>query len=81
MTSDIVCLLCRVCQYEQSGQWALVRAEQARAGRAAQQLRALLAQLDALRGRVRDDERPRFDNLTSRSRELTLRAVVDYLGG
>lgn len=68
------------CQWERAGAVARLRAEQARAGRVAAQLRALLAELRALRRRVRAADRPRFDALTQRSRDLTLAAIRDYLG-
>ncbi|XP_039761482.1 PE-PGRS family protein PE_PGRS33 [Pararge aegeria] len=67
-------------QYEQCGQFARVRSEQTHARRVAAQLRALLAELEALRRRVRASDRARFDRRTARARDLTLRAVVDYLG-
>ncbi|XP_031764680.2 syntaxin-17 isoform X4 [Galleria mellonella] len=69
-----------IIKYEECGEYARVRAEQTNARRVAAQLRALLAELDALRRRVAPADRPRFDRLTQRSRDLTLRAIVDYLG-
>ncbi|XP_052747906.1 syntaxin-17 isoform X3 [Galleria mellonella] len=68
-----------IIKYEECGEYARVRAEQTNARRVAAQLRALLAELDALRRRVAPADRPRFDRLTQRSRDLTLRAIVDYL--
>ncbi|KAM3957000.1 LOW QUALITY PROTEIN: syntaxin 17 [Aphomia sociella] len=68
-----------IIKYQESGEYSRVRGEQ-RARRAAAQLRSLLGELDALRGRVRHADRARFDRLTQRARDLTLRAVVDYLG-
>lgn len=69
-----------VCQYEESGELARARGEQRQARRVAAQLRALLLELDALRRQVRAADRARFDALTQRSRDTTLKAVVDYLG-
>lgn len=71
---------CGLLQHEAAGALTRVRAEQAHAARVAAQLRALLAELAALRAQVRRDHLPRFDALTQRSRDLTLRAIVDYLG-
>nr|XP_049706038.1 LOW QUALITY PROTEIN: uncharacterized protein LOC110383297 [Helicoverpa armigera] len=61
------------------GAWTRARGEQTHARRVAAQLRALLAELDALRRRVRAADLPRFDARTQRSRDTTLRAIVDYL--
>ncbi|XP_053620605.1 uncharacterized protein Syx17 isoform X1 [Plodia interpunctella] len=69
-----------ILKYEESGEYVRVRAEQTHARRVAAQLRALLGELDALRRQVRSEDRSRFDELTKRSRDLTLRAIVDYLG-
>ncbi|XP_053620609.1 uncharacterized protein Syx17 isoform X3 [Plodia interpunctella] len=68
-----------ILKYEESGEYVRVRAEQTHARRVAAQLRALLGELDALRRQVRSEDRSRFDELTKRSRDLTLRAIVDYL--
>lgn len=57
-----------------------MRGEQTNARRVAAQLRALLSELEALRRQVRAADLPRFDALTQRSRDLTLKAIVDYLG-
>lgn len=67
-------------QYEEQGDYVRARAEQTHARRVAAQLRALLLELDALRRQVREQDRARFDTLTQRSRDTTLRAIVDYLG-
>ncbi|CAH0598753.1 unnamed protein product [Chrysodeixis includens] len=68
-----------IIKYEEQGQYAAARAEQSAARRVAAQLRALLLELDALRRRVREPDRARFDTLTQRARDTTLRAIVDYL--
>lgn len=67
-------------QYSECGEYGRVRGEQTNARRVSAQLRALLAELQALRGRVRAPDLPRFDRLTQRSRDLTLQAIIDYLG-
>lgn len=67
-------------QHEAAGRLARVRTEQAHARRVSAQLRALLVELGALRARVRPDQLAAFDARTQRSRDLTLRAIVDYLG-
>lgn len=67
-------------QYEAEGAYARIRAEQTNARRVAQQLRSLLSEMDALRRKVIDADLPRFDALTLRSRELTLKSIQDYLG-
>lgn len=72
--------MCGMVQYEAQGEYAAARAEQSAARRVAAQLRALLLELDALRRRVREPDRARFDTLTQRARDTTLRAIVDYLG-
>ncbi|XP_059047757.1 uncharacterized protein LOC131843161 [Achroia grisella] len=69
-----------IVKYEESGEYGRVRAEQTNARRVASQLRTLLAELDALRRRVAEPDLPRFDRRTQRARDLTLRAIVDYLG-
>ncbi|KAL4708170.1 hypothetical protein ACJJTC_002072 [Scirpophaga incertulas] len=69
-----------IIKHTAAGQWRGVRAEQARAARVAGRLRALLAELAALRARVRPRDQPRFDAATERARAATLRAVQDYLG-
>ncbi|XP_049882419.1 syntaxin-17 isoform X3 [Pectinophora gossypiella] len=69
-----------IIKYEQSGEWARVRSEQTHARRVAAQLRALLGELEALRRQVAPADLPRFDAATQHARDLTLRAVVDYLG-
>ncbi|CAB3242542.1 unnamed protein product [Arctia plantaginis] len=69
-----------ILKYEECGELARARVEQRHAGRVAAQLRALLLEMDALRGQVRDPDRARFDALTQRSRDTTLKAIVDYLG-
>ncbi|KAL0810655.1 hypothetical protein ABMA28_010762 [Loxostege sticticalis] len=68
-----------IIKYEEAGEYARVRAEQTNARRVAAQLRALLGELEALRRQVRSSDLPRFDALTKRSRDLTLKAIVDYL--
>ncbi|XP_049882418.1 syntaxin-17 isoform X2 [Pectinophora gossypiella] len=68
-----------IIKYEQSGEWARVRSEQTHARRVAAQLRALLGELEALRRQVAPADLPRFDAATQHARDLTLRAVVDYL--
>ncbi|XP_061728401.1 uncharacterized protein LOC133533434 isoform X2 [Cydia pomonella] len=68
-----------IIKHEEAGQYAQVRREQAGAGRAAARLRALLAELAALRARVREPDRQAFDTRTQRSRDLTLQAIMDYL--
>ncbi|CAD0251156.1 unnamed protein product [Spodoptera exigua] len=67
-------------QYERAGEWRRARASATEAARAAARLRELLTELGALRRRVRGTDRARFDALTQRSRDATLRAVRDYLG-
>ncbi|XP_068624362.1 syntaxin-17 [Battus philenor] len=69
-----------IVKYGESGETARVRAEQTNARRVAGQLRVLLSEMDALRGQVRREDWPRFDALTQRTRDHTLRAIVDYLG-
>ncbi|XP_063898488.1 uncharacterized protein LOC110383297 isoform X1 [Helicoverpa armigera] len=69
-----------IIKYSAEGAWTRARGEQTHARRVAAQLRALLAELDALRRRVRAADLPRFDARTQRSRDTTLRAIVDYLG-
>ncbi|XP_046974471.1 uncharacterized protein LOC124540797 isoform X2 [Vanessa cardui] len=68
-----------IIKYEEAEEYARVRSEQVHARRVAAQLRALLGELDALRRQVRAQDVPRFDRLTQRSRDLTLRAIMDYL--
>ncbi|CAH2061679.1 unnamed protein product, partial [Iphiclides podalirius] len=67
-----------IIKYGESGETARVRAEQTHARRVAGQLRVLLGELDALRRQVREEDWARFDQLTRRSRDLTLRSIVDY---
>ncbi|XP_069363335.1 syntaxin-17-like isoform X2 [Maniola hyperantus] len=69
-----------IIKYEQLGQYARVRSEQTHARRVAAQLRSLLGELEALRRQVRAADVPRFDRLTERARDHTLRAIMDYLG-
>ncbi|XP_045540611.1 syntaxin-17 [Papilio machaon] len=69
-----------IIKYGESGDTRRLRAEQTHARRVAGQLRALLAEMDALRAQVRQEDRARFDAMTQRTRDLTLRAIVDYLG-
>ncbi|XP_013161516.1 PREDICTED: syntaxin-17 [Papilio xuthus] len=69
-----------IIKYGESGDTRRLRAEQTHARRVAGQLRALLAEMDALRAQVREEDRARFDAMTQRTRDLTLRAIVDYLG-
>ncbi|XP_045781257.1 syntaxin-17 isoform X3 [Maniola jurtina] len=69
-----------IIKYEELGQYARVRSEQTHARRVAAQLRSLLNELEALRRQVRAADVPRFDRLTERSRDHTLRAIMDYLG-
>ncbi|CAH0718654.1 unnamed protein product, partial [Brenthis ino] len=69
-----------IIKYEETGQYARMRTEQAHARRVASQLRALLGELEALRRQVRSQDVTSFDRLTQRSRDLTLRAIMDYLG-
>ncbi|XP_075987506.1 syntaxin 17 isoform X2 [Anticarsia gemmatalis] len=69
-----------IIKYEECGELARARTEQRHARRVAAQLRALLLELEALRRQVREQDRARFDSLTQRSRDTTLRAIVDYLG-
>ncbi|XP_063835365.1 uncharacterized protein LOC135084527 [Ostrinia nubilalis] len=69
-----------IIKYEEAGEWVRVRAEQTNARRVAAQLRTLLGELEALRRQVRAPDLRRFDALTQRSRDLTLKAIVDYLG-
>ncbi|XP_045781256.1 uncharacterized protein LOC123878186 isoform X2 [Maniola jurtina] len=68
-----------IIKYEELGQYARVRSEQTHARRVAAQLRSLLNELEALRRQVRAADVPRFDRLTERSRDHTLRAIMDYL--
>ncbi|XP_073965875.1 syntaxin-17-like isoform X1 [Choristoneura fumiferana] len=68
-----------IIKYEESGEMSLVRGEAVGAARAASRLRALLAELGALRSRVRAADQPNFDARTQRSRDLTLKAIMDYL--
>ncbi|CAH0718653.1 unnamed protein product, partial [Brenthis ino] len=68
-----------IIKYEETGQYARMRTEQAHARRVASQLRALLGELEALRRQVRSQDVTSFDRLTQRSRDLTLRAIMDYL--
>ncbi|CAK1595218.1 unnamed protein product [Parnassius mnemosyne] len=69
-----------IIKFGEHGDGARVRSEQTHARRVAAQLRALLHEMDALRRQVRPEDWDRFDALTQRSRDLTLRAIVDYLG-
>ncbi|KOB68778.1 Syntaxin-17 [Operophtera brumata] len=69
-----------IIKYEERGEYGRVRAEQTNARRVSAQLRSLLSELEALRRRVRPEDLPKFDASTQRSRDLTLRAIMDYLG-
>ncbi|KAJ8706190.1 hypothetical protein PYW07_010967 [Mythimna separata] len=69
-----------IIKYEEQGELVRARAEQTHARRVASQLRGLLHELDSLRRQVREADRARFDAQTQRSRDNTLRAIVDYLG-
>ncbi|RVE53910.1 hypothetical protein evm_001313 [Chilo suppressalis] len=69
-----------IIKYSENGDYGRVRSEQTHARRVSSQLRSLMAELESLRARVRVDDLPRFDRLTQRSRDDTLRAIVDYLG-
>ncbi|XP_050358166.1 uncharacterized protein LOC126778545 isoform X1 [Nymphalis io] len=69
-----------IIKYEEAEEYGRVRSEQVHARRVAAQLRALLGEMDALRRQVRAQDVPHFDRLTQRSRDLTLRAIMDYLG-
>lgn len=68
-----------IIKYEENGDYARVRSEQTHARRVASQLRTLLRELESLRQQVRVEDRPRFDKLTQHSRDLTLKAIMDYL--
>lgn len=74
--SNIVLLL----QYEENGDYARVRTEQIHARRVAYQLRTLLQEMETLRRQVRAEDWPLFDKHTQHSRDLTLKAIMDYLG-
>ncbi|XP_045507726.1 uncharacterized protein LOC123703691 [Colias croceus] len=69
-----------ILKYEELGEYARVRSEQAHARRVASQLRSLLGELEALRRQVRTSDCTKFDQMTQRSRDLTLKAIMDYLG-
>ncbi|XP_037293344.1 syntaxin-17 isoform X1 [Manduca sexta] len=69
-----------IIKYEENGEYPRVRSEQVHARRVASQLRVLLAELETLRRQVRPEDLTKFDKLTQRSRDLTLRAIMDYLG-
>nr|XP_026501782.1 uncharacterized protein LOC113404915 isoform X3 [Vanessa tameamea] len=69
-----------IIKYEEAEEYGRVRSEQVHARRVAAQLRALLGEMDALRRQVRAQDVPHFDRLTQRSRDLTLKAIMDYLG-
>ncbi|XP_038217089.1 uncharacterized protein LOC119836001 isoform X2 [Zerene cesonia] len=68
-----------ILKYEELGDYARVRSEQAHARRVASQLRSLLGELEALRRQVRTSDCTKFDQMTQRSRDLTLKAIMDYL--
>ncbi|XP_037293348.1 syntaxin-17 isoform X2 [Manduca sexta] len=68
-----------IIKYEENGEYPRVRSEQVHARRVASQLRVLLAELETLRRQVRPEDLTKFDKLTQRSRDLTLRAIMDYL--
>nr|XP_026501781.1 uncharacterized protein LOC113404915 isoform X2 [Vanessa tameamea] len=68
-----------IIKYEEAEEYGRVRSEQVHARRVAAQLRALLGEMDALRRQVRAQDVPHFDRLTQRSRDLTLKAIMDYL--
>ncbi|OWR43185.1 uncharacterized protein LOC133319733 isoform X1 [Danaus plexippus] len=69
-----------IIKYEEACDYARVRSEQTHARRVASQLRTLLGELDSLRRQVRAEDVAEFDGRTQRSRDLTLRAIMDYLG-
>ncbi|XP_032524562.2 uncharacterized protein LOC116775709 isoform X2 [Danaus plexippus] len=68
-----------IIKYEEACDYARVRSEQTHARRVASQLRTLLGELDSLRRQVRAEDVAEFDGRTQRSRDLTLRAIMDYL--
>ncbi|CAF4958482.1 unnamed protein product [Pieris macdunnoughi] len=69
-----------ILKYEETGDYSRVRCEQVHARRVSSQLRALLGEMEALRRQVCCADRARFDKLTQHSRDLTLKAIMDYLG-
>ncbi|KAJ0170397.1 hypothetical protein K1T71_013768 [Dendrolimus kikuchii] len=69
-----------IIKYEQNGDYARVRSEQMHARRVSSQLRTLLGEMEALRRQVRSDDWQQFDKRTQHSRDLTLKAIMDYLG-
>ncbi|CAG9790123.1 unnamed protein product [Diatraea saccharalis] len=69
-----------ILKYSENGDYARVRSEQTHARRVSSQLRTLMAELESLRRRVRDEDLQRFDRITQCARDDTLRAIVDYLG-
>ncbi|XP_045533203.1 uncharacterized protein LOC123720575 isoform X2 [Pieris brassicae] len=68
-----------ILKYEETGDYSRVRCEQVHARRVSSQLRALLGEMEALRRQVCCADRARFDKLTQHSRDLTLKAIMDYL--
>ncbi|CAK1549313.1 unnamed protein product [Leptosia nina] len=68
-----------ILKYEELGDYARVRSEQAHARRVSSQLRSLLGEMECLRRQVLISDRAKFDQLTQHSRELTLKSIMDYL--
>ncbi|XP_022130451.2 uncharacterized protein LOC111003965 isoform X2 [Pieris rapae] len=68
-----------ILKYEETGDYSRVRSEQVHARRVSSQLRVLLGEMEALRRQVCCADRGRFDKLTQHSRDLTLKAIMDYL--
>lgn len=44
------------------------------------QLRHLLGEMEVLRQRVTDTDLDKFDRLTEKSRQLTMKAIKEYIG-
>jgi hypothetical protein len=67
-------------QYERLGQLSAAHKEHINAGRAVQQLKALIYDIDSLRMQLRDEDLPEFARLTVKSRQCVQEAIQSYLG-
>jgi hypothetical protein len=61
-------------------QWEAAHKEHVNAGRAVQQLRGLIFEIDGLRAQVRDEDLEEFAKKTEKSRQNIKKAIFSFLG-
>ncbi|KAG8224352.1 hypothetical protein J437_LFUL004308 [Ladona fulva] len=66
-------------KFQISGEWEKAHREQINASRVVKQLKDLLMEVDTLRAQVQEQDLDHFDQLTERSRLMSLNAIRTYL--